>query len=67
MTATVRNPKEAHIPIKSLAGPRTKVKVGCWNVRKMFSVGKTAQITTEMDGYGIGILGGCECQWSGFG
>ena len=33
----------------------------------MFSVGKTAQITTEMDRYGIGILGVSECRWSGFG
>ena len=67
MTATGEIRREAHIPIKSLADPKTKVKVGCWNVRTMFSVSKTAQITTEMDRYGIGILGVSECQWSGFG
>ena len=49
--------KEAHILNKSLADPKTKVKVGCWNVKTMLSVGKTAQITTEMDRYGIGIQG----------
>ena len=32
---------------KSLANPKTKVKVGCWNVRTMYSVGKTAQITRK--------------------
>ena len=67
MTVTGEIRREASIPIKSLAGPKTKVKVGCWNVRTMFSVGKTAQKTAEMDGYGIGILGVSECRWSGFG
>ena len=33
----------------------------------MFSVGKTAQITSEMVRYGIDILGITECRWSGFG
>jgi len=65
MTATGEIRKETHIPIKSLADPKTKVKVGCWNMRTMFSVGKTAQITTEMDR--IGISGVSECRWSGFG
>ena len=59
--------KGAHSPTNSLANPKTKVKVGCWNVRTMFSVGKTAQITAEMTRYGIGILGISECRWSGFG
>ena len=59
--------KGAHSPNNSLANPKTKVKVGCWNVRTMFSVGKTAQITAEMTRYGIGILGISECRWSGFG
>ena len=49
--------KGAHSLNNSLANPKTKVKVGCWNVRTMFSVGKTAQITAEMTRYGIGILG----------
>ena len=55
---------ETSIPIKSLAGPKTKVKVGWWNETTMFSVGKAAQITAEI---GIGILGVSECRWSGFG
>ena len=35
MTATGEIRKEANIPIKSLVGPKMKVKVGCWNVRTM--------------------------------
>ena len=35
---------------------KTKVKIGCWNVR-MFSVGKAAQITSEMVRYCIDVLG----------
>ena len=58
--------KGAHSPNKSLADPKTKVKIGCWNVRTMFSVGKTAQITSEMVRYGIVILGISERRWSGF-
>lgn len=59
--------KGAHHPNKSLADPKTKVKIGCWNVRTMFSVGKTAQVTSEMARYSIDILGISECRWSGFG
>ena len=59
--------KGAHSPNSLSANPKTKVKVGCWNVRTMFSVGRTAQIIAEMTRYGIGILGISECRWSGFG
>ena len=67
MTTMGESRKGAHTPNKSLANPKIKVKVGCWNVRTMFSVGKTSQITAEMTCYGINILGTSECRWSGFG
>ena len=67
MTIMGESRKGAHTPNTSLADPTSKVKVGCWNVRTMFSVGKTAQITAEMARYDIGILGISECRWSGFG
>ena len=67
MTTVAESRKGAHSPNISLANPKTKVKVGCWNVTTMFSVGKTGQITAEMTRYGIGILGISECRWSGFG
>ena len=67
MTTMGESQRGAHSPNNSLENPKTKVKVGCWNVRTMFSVGKTAQITAEITRYGIGILGISECRWSGFG
>ena len=66
-TTMGKSRKEAHSLNNSLANPKIKVKVGCWNVRTMFSVGKTAQITAEMTRYSIGIIGISECRWSGFG
>ena len=62
MTTMGESQKGAHSSNNSLANPKTKVKVGCWNVRIMFSVGKTAQITAEMTHYGIGVLGISECR-----
>ena len=43
---------------KSLANPKKKVRVGCWNVRTLYSTGTR---------YKIGILGISECRWSGLG
>ena len=67
MTTMGESRKGAHSPNDSLANPKTNVKVGSWNVRTMFTVGKTAQITAKMTRYGIGLLGMSECRWSGFG
>ena len=67
MTTMGESRKGAYSANNLLAYPKTKVKVGCWNMRTMFSVGKTAQITAETTRYGIGILGISECRWSGFG
>ena len=53
MTTMSETRKGAHSPNKSFADPKTKIKIGCWNVRTMFSVGKTAQITSQMVRYGI--------------
>ena len=66
MTTMSETRKGAHSLNKSLADPNTKIKIGYWNVRTMFSVGKTAQITSEMVRYGIDILEISECRWSGF-
>ena len=41
--------------------------IGRWNVWTMYSVGKTAQVTSEMQCYRISKLGVSECRWSGFG
>ena len=47
MTTMSETRNDAHSLNKSLADPKTKVKIGCWNVRTTFSVGKTAQMLSE--------------------
>ena len=32
----------------SLASPKIVHRIGCWNVRAMYIVGQTAQVTSEM-------------------
>ena len=59
--------KEARTLSRPLATPKASVRVGCWNVRTMFSVGKTAQIVEEARKYKLRILGISECRWAGFG
>lgn len=46
---------------------RTKLKVGCWNVRTMYETGKQAQILNEMKNYKLHLLGISECRWTGCG
>ena len=58
--------KEASAQKRSLANPKKKVRVGCWNVRTLYSTGRTVQVMKEMRRYKIGILGISECHWSGF-
>ena len=42
---------EARKQSRPLATPKESVRVGCWNTRTMFSVGKTAQIVKEARRY----------------
>ncbi len=67
MTDTSEICKEACVLKEWLANPKIVHKIGCWNVQTMYSVGKTAQVTSEMQRYRLGILGISECRWSGFG
>ena len=53
MRDTGQSCKEASALKRSLANPKKKVKVGCWNVRTLYSIGKTAQV---MRRYKIGIF-----------
>ena len=59
--------REARTQSRPLATPKISVRVGCWNVRTMFSVGKTAQIVKEARKYKLCILGISKCRWAGFG
>ena len=51
----------------SLTTPKSTLRVGCWNVRTMYQVGKTANIMREFRRYGLCILGLSEIRWTGFG
>ena len=51
----------------SLANPKVIRRIGTWNVRTMYSIGKTAQVVNEMNRYNLGILGISECRWTGSG
>ena len=55
--------KEAGTLIKSFANPKKMLRIGNWNVRTMYSVGKTAQVVKEMQRYNLDILGISECRW----
>ena len=51
----------------SLTKPKINVNIGCWNVRTLYSVGKSAQLAREMDKYKIDVMGISECRWMGQG
>ena len=44
-----QNREGACAPKASLATPKTSIRIGYWNVRSMFSVGKTAQIACAVE------------------
>ena len=46
---------------------KTKTRIGFWNVRTMFSTGRLAQITREINEIRLHFLGISECRWTGFG
>ena len=67
VTCIGQNHEGACAPKASLATPTKSIRIGCWNVRTMFSVRKTAQIVAEAKKYSVKVLGISECRWSGFG
>ena len=44
--------------------PKSTMCVGCWNVRTMYTAGKAAQVTLEMERYRLDILGISETRWT---
>ena len=51
-------------PPRKLLSPKSSVKIGQWNVRTMYEVGKCAQVIAEMRRYNISILGISEMRWN---
>ena len=52
---------------KSLLQLKSKVRIGCWNVRTLYQAGKLAQLAKEMRRYKLSIIGVCESRWNTFG
>ncbi len=48
MTGTGVSRKEACSLRESLASPKSIIKIGTWNVRTMYQIGKTAVVAREM-------------------
>ena len=55
--------KEACNRMKTFTHPKVQLRLGCWNVRTMFAIGKTAQVCREMRKYQLEVLGVSECRW----
>ncbi|XP_062587114.1 craniofacial development protein 2-like [Saccostrea cucullata] len=47
----------------SITTPINITKIGCWNVRRMFQIGKTANIVREFNRYKLDIMGLLEVRW----
>ena len=43
-----RQTTDVNMVTKTLANPKVNVKVGCWNVRTVYSVGKTVQTPVKL-------------------
>ena len=52
---------------KSLLQLKSKIRIGCWNVRTLYQTGKLAQLAKEMRRYKLSIIGVCESRWNTFG
>ena len=53
--------------MRALTHPKKTIRVGCWNMRTMYSTGKTAQVCREMAKYKAKILEISQCRWKGSG
>ena len=67
VTSMSESLREAHRPTRSLATPKATMRVGCWNIRTMYTVGKAAQVAREMERYRLDLMGLSEITWTGAG
>ena len=44
--------------------PRTQIRIGNWNVRTIYTTGKSAQFARVMNQMKIQIMGISECRWT---
>ncbi|CAG5117139.1 unnamed protein product, partial [Candidula unifasciata] len=50
-----------------LLSARKTSRIGTWNVRTLYDIGRTMEVAKEMKHYRISILGLCETRWTGTG
>ena len=67
MTLPDQSQREVRKLTTSLTKPNVNVNIGCWNVRTLYSIGKSSQLAREMDKYKIDVMGISECRWMGQG
>ena len=48
----------------SITTPKNITRIGCWNVRTMFQIGKTVNIIREFNRYKLDIMGLSEVRWT---
>ena len=52
---------------RKLLSPKSRLRLGTWNVRTMYEQGRCAQVVKEMKRYNLSILGVSEMRWNTFG
>ena len=57
MTSMGESLREAHRPTRSLAMPKSSMRVGCWNILTMYTAGKAAQVAREMERNRFDLMG----------
>ena len=57
----------AEADMNNILNTRTKLIIGCWNVRTMCEARKQAQVISEMRAYKLHLIGISECRWTGCG
>ena len=67
MTPLSQSREDAQELNKPLMTPRTQIRIGNWNVRTMFTAGKSTQVARVMNQMKIQIMGISECRWIGAG
>ncbi|XP_068756222.1 craniofacial development protein 2-like [Montipora capricornis] len=67
MTPLSQSREDAQELNKPLVTPRTQIRIGNWNMRTMYTVGKSAQVARVMNQMKIQIMGINECRWIGAG
>ena len=67
MTPLSQSREEAQELNKPLMTPRAQIRIGNWNVRTMYTTGKSAQVARVMNQMKIQIMGISECRWTGAG